>query len=379
MALDIDLFEKAIPITRPYFSAQTRQDILMDIEDILDKGRLIHGPFEKALEQFYANMTGCSDAIAIATCSSGLQMIMEWLQIKGKEVLVPAASFITDVGMIIAAGGIPVLVDVNPKTLSFDLTDLRKKVTPNTKAVIWVHLTGFITPEWREIKNICVQHNLFLIEDAAHAHGASIDDFVAGSIGDVGLFSFYATKVVAVGTGGMATTNVPKLADYMRSIREFGKDLSSGKTKYLGSDYLLDELRCCVAFHQSKDLSRQASQRQILASLYRDKLRNAHGIRLLDVAANNVPSYYQYVVSLDNRVDVGRLLEDLKEKYKISCKKIYPPIYEEAPFKTLSVPLPGTEQVLHHFICLPIFPDLDIESIDRIVYALTTEVRKQIG
>lgn len=379
MASEITVIEKEIPITKPSFSAQTQQDILADIKDILAKGRLIHGPFEKALEHFYSDMTRCSDAVAIATCSSGLQMVMEWLEVRGKEVLVPAASFITDVGMIIAAGGTPVLVNVNPKTLSFDLADLRQKITSRTKAVIWVHLTGFITPEWQEIKNFCIENNLFLIEDAAHAHGASVNNFMAGSLGDVGLFSFYATKVVAVGTGGMATTNIKELADYMRSAREFGKDLSSGKTKYLGSDYLLDELRCCVAFHQSKDLERQAHQRRIIASRYSDKLKNAYGIRILEIPEGNIPSYYQYAVSLDERIDSNRLLKDLKVNHKISCKKIYPPIYDEAPFKSLSQSLPGTERALHHVICLPIFPDLDIESVDKIVDVLTTEVRKQLG
>lgn len=379
MASQTDILKTEIPITKPYFSIRAQQDILADIKDILTKGRLVHGPFEKDLEHFYADMTRCSDAVAIATCSSGLQMVMEWLDIREKEVLVPAASFITDVGMIIAAGGQPVLVDVNPKTLSFDLADLRQKITPKTKAVIWVHLTGFITPEWKEIKKFCSENKLFLIEDAAHAHGASVDGFMAGSLGDVGLFSFYATKVVAVGTGGLATTNDKGLADYMRSVREFGKDLASGKTKYLGSDHLLDELRCCVAFHQSKDLERQAYQRRIWASRYTDGLRNAHGIRTLEIPEGNAPSYYQYVVSLDEKIDATRLLKDLKEKHKISCKKIYPPIYEEAPFKSLSDSMPGTERALHHSICLPMFPSLDADSVERVINALTFEVRKQIG
>lgn len=379
MTLEIDPLEKEVPITKPSFSAETQQNILAGIQDIMIKGRLIHGPFEKSLEEFYADMTQCSDAVAIATCSSGLQMVMEWLDVRGKEVLVPAASFVTDVSMIIAAGGIPVLVDVNPKTLSFDLADLKRKKTLNTKAVIWVHLTGFITPEWKEIKNFCAENDLFLIEDAAHAHGASINGCAAGSLGDVGLFSFYATKVVAVGTGGIATTNIKELADYVRSAREFGKDLTSGETKRLGSDHLLDEIRSCVAFYQSKDLHRLSHQRRMLAALYDDKLSNAYGVYPIEVSENNIPSYYQYVVSLDDRIDTDRLLKDLKSKHKISCKKIYPPIYQEVVFRSLSGALPGTEKALHRSICLPIFPGLEVKNIDRVVNALTTEVRKQIG
>jgi len=173
----------------------------------------MQGEYTNNLESSFASYIGTAKAVSTNTCTTALQICLMHYDVRGYEVLVPTASFFTDVSVVRWAGGIPILVDADPLTLTFDMEDLKRKVTSRIKVIIWVHLTGVISPNWREIVAFAKENNLFLIEDCAHAHGASVDGIKAGAIGDVGCFSFYPTKVMTTGTGGILTTNDDELAN----------------------------------------------------------------------------------------------------------------------------------------------------------------------
>lgn len=365
-----------LPVARPCFDAETRAAISRDIDAILASGQLLEGPFNTRLQEQWQTLTGRRHALSIATCTAALTLACRYWDVRDREVLVPSGSFITDLSCVIEAGGTPVLVDMDPDTLSFDLDDLRRKTTPRTRGIIWVHLTGVIAPTWRAIVDHARSHDLFLIEDAAHAHGAEIDGRPAGSFGDVATFSFYATKVVTAGTGGMAVTDDDGLADFVYSHRSLGKDRASGQVTVMGTDHFMDEIRCCVAHHHTAALPAQVARRRAIAARYADHLRNQPGLRLIDPPAGSRPSYYQFPVFLDPSIDRDALAARLKQAHGIHAKQIYLPTHEEVPFRQFDDgSLTRTEAVLHSSLCLPMWVDLTDAEVDRVAEALIAEVR----
>src|SRR5947207_14925919 len=181
--------QMSMKLLKPFFPAASRREILASIDAMLESGQLMLGEHSKNLEAAFAVHHGTRSAVATNSCTSALQICLMHYDVRGREVLVPSAGFITDISVIQWAGGTPILVDCDPATLAFDLDDLKRKVSSRTKGMIWVHMIGLISPAWKEIVAFAREHDLFLIEDCAHAHGAEVGGKKAGSSGEGGCFS----------------------------------------------------------------------------------------------------------------------------------------------------------------------------------------------
>ena len=365
-----------IPFARPYFSKDSREKILKGIDGVLASGRLMGGEFSARLETDFAQMTGTRHAVSVNSCSTALQICLRYFGAKDHDVLVPSASFITDVSAVRWEGGHPVLVDMSPDTLSFDLDDLKRKLTPKTRGIIWVHLTGFMAANYPEIVSFARHHGLFLIEDCAHAHGASIDNKVAGSIGDAGCFSFFPTKPMTTGTGGMITTNDDRLAAFARQVRLFGKNTKTDEVEIDGNDWFLDEIRACVGYYQLQDLPLMLERRRAVAARYADRLANQPFIRPVGYPKTSRPAYYQYALLTDPRIDNDKLIAAMKAKHNIPVKYIYRPTHTEKVFRDLDTgSLRKTEETLRRAICLPLYCEMTDPEVDRVAECLISEMR----
>ncbi len=368
-----------IPHTRPWFPESMRRDILADLDKVMASGQLMGGEFSKTLERQYAERTQTGFGVSLATATTGLQIALRYSGVAGGEVLVPAASFITDVSAVQMEGATPVLVDVDPQTLSFDLADLENKLTDRTKAIVWVHLIGYIAENYQDIQNFAAQHNLFLIEDASHAHGAAIDGKPAGSLGDVGVFSFYPTKIMTTGTGGMLVTDDSALSDYAKSLRLFGKDLQTGEIVHRGNDWFMDEFRACIGVHQARHLDEILSRRRAAVSRYHELLRDCNYLRFLSPSTHNQPAWYQFPVFADDGIDAEKVRRKMGER-NIACKLIYRPIHKEVLFETLSQPgLSKAENALKQSLCLPLFADITEDEIETSAKALMEILSEEAG
>lgn len=356
-----------IPLFRPTFPSATRAAILADIDRILESGALMPGPHNQALEAALRTMVGVEHAATVNSCTTALTVALSYLGVQGGEVLVSSAAFITSVSSIMFAGGTPVLVDINPRTLSFSLDDLRRKVTSKTRGLVWVHLTGVISPEAEQIMAFAGENRLFIVEDCAHALGASLGRYQAGAMGDAACFSFYPTKIVTSGTGGALVTRISALDAYARKMRVFGKDPRTNVVDALGNDWFLDEIRACVAEHHLRCLPEQAGRRQSIAARYNSAFSSLPGIELPDVPPYSRPSYYQYPVLLRDRACQEQVAQRLADLHGIQSKKIYLPTHEEACLKFLDDgTLRQSEETLHRSLCLPIHPamsDLEVEKV----------------
>ena len=194
-----------INMADPHFTPEDRKWIHQELDHILD-GALSMGPNVQAFELEFAVRVGVRHAIAMNSCTSALEAALRSRLAPGKEVIIPAETFIATGMAVHAAGGKPVFGEISDATLCLDLEDVKQKVTPRTAGVILVHMAGLVSPDILHFRKFCDDSSLFLIEDAAHAPGASHAGKMAGAFGHAGCFSFFPTKVITAGEGGMLTT-----------------------------------------------------------------------------------------------------------------------------------------------------------------------------
>jgi dTDP-4-amino-4,6-dideoxygalactose transaminase len=366
-----------VPITRPYFTEGMIDDILDDLRKVLSSGKLAPGEYASQLEQEFAAFCGTNHAVTVNSATTGLQIALRYFGVRDAEVLVPAASFLTDVSTVLFEGGTPVLVDVDPETMAVTPDLLEKRRTPRSRGIVWVHLTGAISPAHAAIRDYAKTSGLFLIEDASHAHGAEIGSRLAGSLGDVGVFSFYPTKVMTVGAGGILTTNDPELTRFARQLRMFGKDEETGEILHLGNDWFLDDIRSCLGVHQLRGLPENLAKRRTIARHYYGRLANQPGIRLIDLPADSRPTWYQFPVFLAEGIDHAAVTREMSGA-GVQAKRIYKPVHSETVFAGFdSGHTPNAERMLDRSLCLPMFADLAADDVDRVCEALIRAVRQQ--
>lgn len=370
-----------IPSTRPFFSEEDIEAILDEVRSILRSGQLILGPYTQKLEQSFREYCGVRHAVAVSSCTAALEIALRYFNVRGKEVIVPTNTFIASSNAVIFSGGIPVLADIKSDTLCLDPADLSKRITPETKGVIVVHIAGLLCPEIEEIREICREKQLFLLEDVAHAHGASINGQKTGSLADAGCFSFYPTKVMTTCTGGMITTNDSSLAGYAISLRHHGvgrylgvgRDLNN--IVNLGNDWLMNEISALLGIYQLRALDANLRRRNEIAQSYADALMNIEGVELFEVPSHIRHSYYKYPVLLSQTMDKRELVEKMKSECGISLGSVYdPPCHLQPVYQKLfgfrSGMFPTAEATLTRVVCLPMFQQMTNQEVDYVLQSL---------
>ena len=362
---------------KPFFPEDDIPLILDEIKKSLETGTLTFGPNVDKLEQEFAKYAGVKYAIAVNSGTSALEIALRYYDLKGGEVIVPTNSFIASANAVIFAGGKPVFVDIKKETLCLDPDDIRKRITSNTKGIMVVHLAGLIPPEIEEIKEICNEKDLFLIEDAAHAHGSSIDNKHAGSLGDVGCFSFYPTKPMTSGEGGIITTNDEKITEFAKIVRHHGKE-GREHTK-IGYNWRMSEINAILGVYQLNRLDEFVEKRNKIATRYVEELNNMNDLSLISVPSDIVHSFWKYPVLL-NSITAPELEKIFRDKYEIALGTIYyPPIHLQPFYKekfgNRSGMLPVSEDVLLRETCLPIFVGMTNDMIDSVIMAIKKELK----
>ena len=238
----------------PYFPAEDISGMLSKFKKILSgRGLLTMGEYVESFEEKFARCIGTKYAVGTNSCTSALEIALKAIKIKETdEVIVPAQTFIATGSSIVTSGGKAVFCEIDDNFL-LDFKDLKRKIGSNTKAVIIVHFGGLIHPEIFQIRKYLWNRSIYLIEDAAHATGAKIGNTYAGNIGDFGCFSFYSTKVITTGEGGMITTGNKKLFHLCSSLRNRGLDIGiAGREQFsnIGSNRRLTEFQAILGLYQ---------------------------------------------------------------------------------------------------------------------------------
>lgn len=352
------------------FNVEDRKNILKEIDEILEKGKLSQGEKVRRLEQAIADYTSIKHAIAVNTCTGGIEMSMRVLGVKGKTVLVPTNTFLASASGVLFAGGKVKLIDTDRETLSVTLEDIKKSYTEDTVGVIVVHIGGIITPEIEAIRDWCEGMGIWLFEDAAHAHGSTYNNIHAGGFGIAASYSLFATKIITSGEGGYILTNDDEMAKKLRSYRNHGKE-EEWVTYHtsVGSNYRMNEITASIAYHQFVRLDEIIEKRKTIADYYTKQLSSKMpDIRIFQPVQKS--SWYKYTIELPGNVDKNHVKEKMKEAGINLQGEVYGiPLHMQpiADKLNLTGDYPKAEYICRQHICLPIYPELTVEEADFIV------------
>jgi dTDP-4-amino-4,6-dideoxygalactose transaminase len=364
-----------VPPARVSFPAEDRAEILARIDQSLTTGQLTLGPIGRELEVAFAKRHSTEHAVAVSSGTSALEIILRALDVEGREVIVPANTFFATAAAAVHAGARVVFVDCDPETMAFDLADVEAHLSPATAAVVAVHIGGLISPALPALAALCAGRGVHLVEDAAHAHGSALGGRSAGTFGVAGAFSFYPTKVMAGGEGGMIVTDDEALVEAAHTYRDQGKGsfLANFHTR-LGANWRMSEPHAAIVQSQLGRLDEFIAARQAIAKRY-DAAVDDLGLRPLHIPADAHCNYYKYIAYLPDGIDRATLKQQMREQFDIGLSgEVYDtPLHMQPVFATFADrPLPGAEFIGARHICLPLYPSLSENDADYVVESLST-------
>tara|TARA_B100001564_G_scaffold235510_1_gene199049 strand:+ start:406 stop:1578 length:1173 start_codon:yes stop_codon:yes gene_type:complete len=380
------------PRAKPYFSEVDRKEIVSKIDDILESGHIAQGKYVAEFEDKFSEEVGSKYGIATNSCTSALEVSIRALGVKNKTILVPTNTFVASVNSIILSGNTPLIVDINEETLCMSLDSISENMSNDVGAILWVHMAGLVTTDVLVAREICKKLNIHLIEDAAHAHGASVYDshydriFKAGNIGDVGCFSFYPSKVLATGEGGMITTNSDEVADRCRIMRYHGVTRAEGDLEgvdygvtahYPSQNFRMTETSAIIGISQLSNLQKFTRKRNYIADSYSFGLKDVDGISILPSSDFSYSSYWNYYFILDKSIDRDKLSNYLHKNGIENANAYYPACHQHEIYKDYVLSdYPIANDILKRHLSLPMYYELEDDGIDVIIDFVKKGVKK---
>ena len=354
----------SLDLKRQYESI--RAEIDKAVLDVVASQSFILGPFVESFEQDITKFCLVKHAIGVSSGTDAILLALMACGIKdGDEVITAPFTFFATAGSIARLGAVPVFVDIDPSTYNIDVNKISIAVNRKTKAILPVHLYGQCA-DMDVILEIANANGLKVIEDAAQAIGATYKGKNAGTIGNIGCFSFYPSKNLGgYGDGGLITTNDDKLAEFIKLLRVHG-----AKPKYyhsyVGINARLDAIQAAVLSVKLKYLSEWSESRRMIASYYNEYLKNLP-VKMPDTASYNTHIFHQYVIATPHR---DKLMEYLKQQ-GIETVIYYPlPLHLQKCFEYLGYKkgdLPESEKAANETLALPIFPEITRKEQDYVI------------
>jgi dTDP-4-amino-4,6-dideoxygalactose transaminase len=365
---------RSVPAARIEFRPEDRRWISERVEEILESGQLTLGKYGKAFEERFAELCGVEHAVAVNSGTAALEISLRALGAEGRDVLVPANTFFATAAAVVHAGARPVLLDTDPATFGTAPEEVERRITANTAGFIVVHIGGLVSPRMGELQELARRKGIWMLEDAAHGHGSSFEGTSAGAFGAAGAFSFYPTKVMTAGEGGMITTNDARIAEEAHIYRDQGKaSFTVNAHTRLGYNWRLPEISAVIGLRHLERLPAMIAERQQIAARYDAALRDFGGLDPLHVPRAAVCNYYKYIAVLRRPCDRKSLKAELRETYGVSLTgEVYEePIQRQPIFERYAETLlPASEEVCANHICLPVFPGMTEEQAHQVIDAL---------
>lgn len=342
-------------------------DIDAAIKAVVDSQYFIFGPISTRFEQAFARYLGSNFVVGVDNGTDGLMLALRALDIgQGDEVITQGNIHVATVVAIKEAGARAVLVDIDPDTQQIDVTKVEEKITPNTKALMPVHLFG-APCQIDEFVALAKKHNLRLIEDACQAHGAEFHGKKVGTFGDIGVFSFYPGKNLgAYGNGGGICTNDAATYERLRQLRNFGEE-----KKYFhpanGVNSRIDEIQAAVLEVKLEHLDQWNARRNVIAAAYKNALSGFKTPRILEGAVSN---YHLFVLEVDRRDELLAYLV----AHGVRAQIHYPiPVHLQPGYQYLGYKdgdFPITESLAKRIISLPVYAELTDEEVVYVCQAI---------
>ena len=337
------------------------KDEINEVVKVLKSGYLVYGKWAKKFEEEFSSYVGVPYAVATSNGTTALHAALWALGVKeGDEVITPALSFVASSNAALLVGAKPVFVDVDAKTYTIDPEAFEEAITSRTKAVVVVHLYGH-PANMKKIIKIARSYDLYVVEDCAQAHGAEFMGKKVGSFGDLAAFSFYATKNMTTGEGGMVLTKSKKLAKKVRMIVDQGQSKKYFH-KILGHNFRMTNLQAALGLKQLEKLDKWNEKRRRNAKLLTKILRDVKGVVTPFEASLAKHVYHQYVILARKRNELMRHLS----KKGVGTAIHYPkPIYKQPLYRNLGydLKLKNVESITKRALSLPVHPSLSKDDV----------------
>ena len=365
-----------IPLCIPY-TGQEEKDA---VSQVIDSGWYAHGPKNHEFEEGFAEYLGVKHAFSMNSCTSALHLAVEGLGITG-EVILPSFTFVASANAIITGGARPVFADIDYDTCNIDPESITRMITPNTQAIMPVHYGGQ-SADMTAINSIAEKNGLHIIEDSAETIGGTHHGKMTGTFG-VGCFSFYPTKNLTTGEGGMLTTNNDDLAQKVKALLAHGID----KTTYeredkekswfrsaslIGYNFRMSNILAAIGVEQLKKLPEMNKKRQAHAEKLTQSLKEIPGVTPPVVKEGNEHVYQMYTIRVDQNVR-DEFVRKLNSRGVGASIHFYPPVHHMVPYKGpefVKDKLPVTEKVIREIVTLPMYPQMVDEDIQYMVDAV---------
>ncbi len=367
----------------PFFIPWINKSDIQTVEKAM-KGRwLTNGPYLLKFEEKMKKFLDSNFVLGVSSATHALHLAVRALNLcPGDEVIIPTFTFVATANAVSYCGAKPIFADVEKNSFNLSVNDFQKKITKKTKAVITVHYGGQAC-DMSEILEISQKKNLHVIEDCAHSLGAKYKNQFCGSIGEIGCFSFYPTKIITTGEGGMITTNKLRLYNKMKLLRSQALSISAtdrerkSTWRYdvtdLGYNYRLDELRSALGFSQMKRIGIANKMRIKIAQKYNTLLKGIEGITIPQIMPERNHVFHLYTIKLEKNYHLTR--DELFKKLAnsgIGTSVQYYPLHLMSYYKKLKQKndLRNAMELKDQVLSLPIFPNMREKQIEYVVSQL---------
>lgn len=365
---------RRVPAAKIQFLPEDRVWIAERIQEVLATGQLTLGKYGTEFEKQFASLCGVNHGIAVNSGTSALEIILRALGVQGKDVLVPTNTFFATAAAVVHAGGNPILVDMDPESFAVRPEAVEKSITSNTAGIVVVHIGGIVSKHMPDLVALAARKGLWLVEDAAHAHGSFLRGTSAGAFGIAGSFSFYPTKVMTSGEGGMIVTNDARIAEEARIYRDQGKaSFTQNAHIRMGYNWRMSEPHAIIGLKHLERLPAMIADRQKIARIYDAALKGFRNLATLKVPEGGVCNFYKYIAVLNHKRDRKELKTLLRERHGVGLAgEVYEePLHKQPVFeKYLITPLPISEDLCARHICLPVFSGMEEADAHHIIQAL---------
>jgi perosamine synthetase len=351
-----------IPAAKPLIGAEERAAV----DRVLQSGMLAQGPEVAAFESEFSLIVAGRHSIAVNSGTSGLHMALEAIGVKkGDEVIVPSFTFAATANAVALTGATPVFVDIEPQTFNIDPAAIEAAITPQTKAIMPVHLYGQ-PAAMAEIMSIATRRNLLIVEDAAQAHMASLNGTPVGAFGNLGVFSFYPTKNMTSGEGGMITTASAEIARQCRLLRNQGMEKRYAN-EIVGFNTRMTDIHAAIGRIQLTKLAGWTAQRRSNAKFLDENLQ---GVVVPYVAPGAFHVYHQYTIRIIG-ADRDAFAAEMTKR-GVGNGVYYPIPVHELPSYGLTFDLPETTRACREVLSIPVHPSLSQENLETIVSVINS-------
>ncbi len=366
---------RKIPLIKPYINQEIKDKVCA----VLDSGYLTEGPVTKEFEETFANYIDCRHAIAVTSCTTGLELALRALGIgPGDEVIVPDYTYPATADVVAIVGATMVIVDVSKDTMLIDYQAIEEAITVRTKAVIPVSLFG--NPlDYDILSAIKRKHGIYVIEDAACAIGAEFDGAKAGTWADISVFSLHPRKFITTGEGGIITTNNTQWARWMDSYKHFGMGVNSSREgtifERIGTNYKLSNILAVIGLVQMRHIEELLARRIALSENYISLVRHVPGITLPLTTGGGRHSRQSFCIYIENRDRIMKTMRKTGIEVQIGTYSLHThPAFAESPQIVHHSPFRGSLYACDRCLTLPLYHDLSHEEQDFVIQHLRREI-----